>query len=263
MASANNIGNRFVYVEPLYACYWLGECNGTHELVNCSDWKNELRGKVGYYFSENGEYRQFKGSDNGNMILRSNPRGVTEINLLIFREYQGATEILLVTRNLKEKNKRKPLTAFPSSNPFRKEWNVLEVVHRTLGFITNSDELIQTVKEEQLRKFFFSNASVVYPIYFNERQADLLDSTFRRKLGYEQLHWVRLNRILNSIEGLSLITFKQLQEDPNSLPYIKEDSSLPETIVVSRPRLPLWSHTLRLLILLEQEYGIDRFLHGS
>ncbi|CAF1256593.1 unnamed protein product [Adineta steineri] len=38
-------------VNQRYACYWTNQCQGHHELDQCQDRRNQLRGKLGIYYS--------------------------------------------------------------------------------------------------------------------------------------------------------------------------------------------------------------------
>ena len=128
MASSTSSGyssqSSSIAVNPRYSCFWLDSCCGQHELTACSHWKNDLRGKLGIYYSPNGFYKRFARDALNNVHLSHNPTGCTTVHLLIYRiRPNGEKEVLFGLshrRNTRDEATRHPLLSFPSSKPCKR-----------------------------------------------------------------------------------------------------------------------------------------------
>lgn len=171
-------------VNPLYECNWSDECQGRHELDDCRKRKNELRGKLGIYYSPNAMFKRFQYDEMNNLSLEHNPTGCTMVNLLIFKKENDEISLLFVMKLLKQKRHdhdeetiRQPLLALPSSNPRTKNEIPKQVAARALNIITNENEITADVRS-RLKRFLFVDASTIYPLYLTNDQADLLTNHF-------------------------------------------------------------------------------------
>ena len=188
-----------------YACYWLDDCRGFHEVDHCPAREKDLRGKLGIYYSPNAMYNRYSVDKQNNVSLKSNPTGRTMINLLIYRKRDDQVQVLFVTKLLIEKNRkdqadknRQLVLALPSSNPQKKEERPEIVATRALETITDRKELLEKLRPH-LKRFLFVDASVVYPLFLTEERANLLTEHFTPNEEVHSLHWFPLEYVLSEL----------------------------------------------------------------
>lgn len=211
--------NTTVTVNPRYACYWLDECRGFHEVDHCAARKGDLRGKLGIYYSPNAMYNRYSVDKQNNLSLKSNPTGRTMINLLIHRKCDDQVQVLFVTKSLTDKNRkdqadqnRQPLLALPSSNPREKEERPESVATRALETVTDRKELLEKLRPH-LTRFLFVDASVVYPLFLTEERANLLTKHFTPSEEVLSLHWFPLEYVLSKLPACSNYLRQPAQRD--------------------------------------------------
>ena len=190
---------------PSYACYWLDNCRGSHEVDDCTARKEELGGKLGIYYSSDARYKRYSVDKQNNKSLKSNPTGRKKINLLIYRKRDDQVQVLFVTKLRTDKNRKdqldknwQPLLALPSSSPREKEERPELVATRALETITNRKELLEKLRSH-LKRFLFVDANVVYPLFLTEERANLLTEHFTPNEEVHSLHWFPLEYVLSKL----------------------------------------------------------------
>jgi hypothetical protein len=185
---------------PRYACYWLDSCRGQHELNQCSHWRDELRGKLGIYYSPNNIYKRFSHDHLSNVNLTNNPTGCTTVHLLIYTiRSQGETEILFGLSNRKDahiEDNRRPLLSFPVSKPRERGEYGIPIARRAFEWVTDQTDISQ---QGLKKRFLYQHANVIYPLYVTNEQANTLTQNFIANEELMSLHWFPLTAVLERL----------------------------------------------------------------
>jgi hypothetical protein len=127
------------------------------------------------------------------------------VNLLIYKKENNAISLLFVTKLRKEKRQdneeeqnRQLLLTLPSSHPCKKEEHASQVAVRALESVTNTKESSPELRK-RLKRFLFVDASVIYPLYFTNDQANHLTAQFSSNEEITSLHWFPLSTVLKQL----------------------------------------------------------------
>lgn len=184
-----------------YLCYWHPTCNGQHELNQCEYWENELRGKLGMYYSHQGIYKLFERDQLSTCNLEYNNTGCTRVNLLVYNIEMK--EVLFGLKWCKERRsdrQKRLLLAFPSAQPCRRSERMLRIPSRAFEWLTTDTEFAnQCLKHNLKNRFIFHDANVVYPVLLTNEQALKLTNEFHRNEEFQTLHWFSLSEILSQL----------------------------------------------------------------
>lgn len=245
-------------VNPYYACQWLVSCGGQHEMDQCIDRKNQLKGIEAVYYSPIGDFRDFYRENSRNYRLKYNPKASTRVHLLIYTiRANGEREILFGLarrRKVGGGHQDRPFLSFPCATPTKRGDYGRSVVPRALHFIT--DRL--TILDEGLRPhFMFQHSNVIYAVHVSTEQADMLIQNFAPNEDFEALHWISLETILESLTQWSTV--------PNNEQIIRKlarDEFIdPEGIYITN-QYELWSVNAACLMYIQKHVpgGFDTFL---
>ena len=183
-----------------YACYWLDSCRGQHELTECLRWREELRGKLGIYYSPNGIYKRFELDPISGVQLEYNPTGCTTVHILVYTiRSNGEREILFGLSNRKYNDRetsRRPLLSFPTAKPRKRGEYGLSIAQRAFEWITDQ---INIRKQGLKSRFLFQHANVIYPVLLTKEQADNLTQNFTANTMLLSLHWFSLALVLGRL----------------------------------------------------------------
>lgn len=250
-------------VDPRYACHWTDTCQGQHELNRCPIRQNELRGKLGIYYSPNGIYKRFSRDQINNAPLENNPTGCTMINLLIYKNENNQPWLLFVTKLVKQKHPdnrevtRQFLLTLPSSHPHKKNEDPKNVAARALESITNNNEIHRDLRS-RLQRFFFLDASAIYSLYLTNEQANLLTDQFSSNEDVTALHWFPLSTVLNQLPSWDDYISKQAEG--NELAQIRHPIHAGIRLNDDDENSTLWSVTATYLMCIENHVGFKEFL---
>jgi hypothetical protein len=251
-------------VNSRYACYWLKNCQGQHEVDDCKARRSELRGKLGIYYSPNAIFKRFSRDQINNLPLESNPTGSTMINLLIYKKHNDEIWLLFITKFLKEKQhegvvgqNRQLLLTLPSSNPREKNEMAKQVAVRALESITNENEITKDLRG-RLKRFLFVDASVIYPLYLTNEQADLLTTHFSANDEVISLHWFTLSTVLDQLPEWNNYLGKQAEED--ELAQIRHHTHAGIKLNTENEEYTMWSVAACCLLCIRNHVGFETFL---
>lgn len=251
-------------VNPRYACYWTDNCKGKHELDSCRIRPNELRGKLGIYYSPNSIYKRFSRDQINNLPLGHNPTGCTMISLLIYKNENNETWLLFVTKLVKEKQPddgertvRQLLLALPSSNPRKKNEDLKNVAARALESITNTSEINKDLRS-RLKRFLFVDANAIYPLYLNNEQANLLTTQFSSNEEVTSLHWHPLSTVLSKLPEWNDYLSRPAEE--NELAQIRHPTRVGIQLNNDDENSKIWSVTTSSLMCIRNHVGFEEFL---
>ncbi|CAF1187830.1 unnamed protein product [Adineta steineri] len=251
-------------VNQRYACYWTNQCQGHHELDQCQDRRNQLRGKLGIYYSPVARYNRYVRDEINNLSLEFNPTGCTMINLLIYKIEKNETWLLFVSKSVKEKRQhdrvevtRQLLLTFPSSNPCRRDEHQIQVAERALKTITNENEILSSLRS-RLKRFLFVDASSIYPLYLTNEQADILTEKFSPNDEVTSLHWFRLSTVLSQLpEWNNYLTREAIGKE---LAQVRHDDLSGIRLSEENEAGTLWSVTAFCLMCIRNHVGFEEFL---
>lgn len=244
-------------INPHYACYWLDSCRGKHELNQCSHWREELRGKLGIYYSPNGIYKRFSRDQLSSADLRHNPTGCTTVTLLIYTiRSNGDREILFALSNRKEDHQgdRHPLLSFPMSKPRKRGEYGMPIARRAFEWVTDRTDISQQGLKS---RFLYQHANVIYPLYVTNEQVDLLTQNFIPNEELTSLHWFPLTTVLECLPEWNNFLIHETTE--NELAQHEHINP----IGIQLGEYHLWSVTVGCLICI-REYipgGFETFLN--
>jgi hypothetical protein len=247
-----------VQLNPHYLCYWVDSCNGQHELNRCPYWDDELRGKLGIYYSPSGTYELFTEDRISGVNLENNNTGCTKVHLLVYNDEKK--EVLFGLRWCKEsKNdlRKRPLLAFPSAQPRRRSERMIRIPPRAFEWLTtDTDFAEQCLKQGLKNRFLFQNANVIYPVYLTNEQASRLTQSFVQNEEFRSLHWFPLSQILSQLPPWP--NYIKQNKTENELAQIRHDR--PTGIQLGR--YELWSVTAMCLMCIREHVpgGFDTFL---
>ncbi|UJR07980.1 hypothetical protein I4U23_012259 [Adineta vaga] len=244
-------------INPNYRCYWLNSCQGNHELRSCSHWREELRGKLGIYYSSNGMYRRFSRDNLSGVNLEHNPTGCTTVHLLIYTiRSDGMKEILFGLSNRRENHDdstRRPLLSFPFSKPCKRREPGLNIARRAFKWISDDETIARQVLKSH---FLFQHANVIYPWYVTNEQANLLTNNFQANEELISLHWFPLTSVLECLpEWKNFLTSQATENELAQHEHIDQ-------IGIQLGEYHLWSVTASCLLCI-REYipgGFETFL---
>jgi hypothetical protein len=251
-------------VNPRYACYWTDNCKGKHELDSCRIRPNELRGKLGIYYSPNGIYKRFGRDQINNLPLENNPTGCTMISLLIYKNENNEPWLLFVTKLVKEKQPddgertvRQLLLALPSSNPRKKNEDLKNVAARALESITNTSEINKDLRS-RFKRFLFVDANATYPLYLNNEQANLLTTQFSSNEEVTSLHWYPLSTVLSKLPEWN--DYLSRQAEGNELEQVRHPTRVGIQLNNDDENSKIWSVTTSSLMCIRNHVGFEEFL---
>jgi len=251
-------------VNPRYACYWSDKCHGQHELDDCQLRKSQLRGKLGIYYSSNAMFKRFKYDNENDLSLEHNPTGCTMVNLLIYKQENNEISLLFVMKQLKEKRHdheegiiRQPLLALPASYPCRKDEIPKQVAVRALETITDKSEITVDVRV-RLKRFLFVDASVIYPLYLTNDQANLLTNDFFQNEEVTSLHWFPLSTVLNQLPEWN--DYLSKQEEGKNLAQVRHPNLTGIKLNKDNLEYTMWSVTSFCLMCIRNHVGFETFL---
>jgi hypothetical protein len=242
---------------PRYACYWLDECRGQHELNQCDYWPKELRGKLGIYYSPNGIYKRFSYDRISDVNLTYNPTGCTTVHLLIYTiRSQGEKEILFGLSNRREAHEeanRRALLSFPLSKPRKCGEYGMPIARRAFEWITDRTDICQQGLKS---RFLYQHANVIYPFYVTNEQADLLTHNFIANEQLISLHWFPLKTVLERLpECKKFLTHQATRNELAQHQHI-------HPIGIQLGECHLWSVTAACLMCIREHVpgGFETFL---
>lgn len=188
-------------INARYACYWLDSCQGQHELNQCPFWRQELRGKLGIYYAEDGAYQTFNRDSLSRADLSHNQTGCTTVHLLIYTiRPEGEKQILFGLCKRKEnleKSHQCLRLAFPSSKPRKRNECGIPIVQRALEWISNRSDFVP--ENGFMSRFLFQHASAIYPLYLTNKEANTLTENFTPNEIFRSLHWFSLKYVLEKL----------------------------------------------------------------
>lgn len=247
-------------VNALYACYWLPSCGGRHEINKCAVQKRDLRGKLGIYYSSDGKYQEFERDQISHVDLRSNKKGCTMVNLLIYKR-QNDELWLLFARKPKEietEGEDKKFLAFPSSKPFKKNGCQKDVAARALESITNVPAIRRNI-QNRLQRFLFVDASVIYPLYLTNEDADALVNEFSPNEEVVSIHWFPLSMVSGRLPQWD--DYLREPAEGNELAQIRRIKTETVTLTDGDNEYKVWGVATLYLMCIRNDPGFDTFLH--
>ncbi|CAF0767963.1 unnamed protein product [Didymodactylos carnosus] len=239
---------------PRYACYWLDSCRGDHELNQCTHWRNELRGKLGIYYSPSGIYKRFSEDRISGVKLQFNPTGCTTVHLLVFNDNR---DILFGMKWCHEKHDddddRRLLLTFPSAKPRKQGEYGLPIAQRAFQWLSEDNKLSEGLK----KRFLYQHANVIYPCHLTNDQATSLTKTFTTNEELLSLHWFPLTKVLENLPVWN--NYLLSKEKPNELAQI--DGIQPMEVKLGE-ECRLWSVITRSLMCIREHVpgGFEEFL---
>ncbi|CAF1928653.1 unnamed protein product [Rotaria magnacalcarata] len=262
--SGISCSSTFSTVNPQYACYWTPNCNGYHEFDDCPIRSRQLRGKLGIYYSPNAVFKRFMRDQINGLQLESNPTGCTMVNLLIYKIENDETWLLFATKLLRQqqqKNAVKPsqqlLLALPSSHPSKKDELQKDTAARVLEYITNETEVTKNIRS-RLKRFFFVDASVIYPLLLNTEEVNRLKTDFSTNEEIRSLHWFPLSMVLSRMPQWD--DYLRMEATEKELAQIRHNFPEQMKLNTDNQEYTMWSPTQCYLMCIRNHVGFDTFL---
>jgi hypothetical protein len=247
-------------INPRYICEWVDTCrNPKHELDDCRVRKEELRGKLGIYYSENAAYKEFDYDGINGVSLKANPTGCTMIHLLIYKKENDEMYLLFATKSVMEKSKREPLLTFPSSYPYKKNEAKIDVAARALKTLTNENEIIKNI-QSNLKRFIFIDANVIYPLYLTNEHAKLLTDHFVSNDEVSSIQWFRFSTVHKQLPPWDDYLDSRQAGNNGELLQIKPSNHIGTQLKEGDKELTLWSVTAMCLKCIRNHVGFEIFL---
>jgi hypothetical protein len=209
-------------------------------------------------------FKRFQYDEMNDLSLEYNPTGCTMVNLLIHKQENNEIWLLFVTKLLKEKNQdndertqRQSLLTFPSSYPCRKDEIPKQVAERALTTITDKNEITKNVRSH-LKRFLFVDASVIYPLYLTNDQANLLTNHFSPNDEVLSLHWFPLSTVLNELPEWN--DYLSKQEAGKHLAQVRHPNFAGIRLKKDNEDYTMWSVTVVCLMCIRNHVGFETFL---
>jgi len=248
-----------VQLNPHYLCYWADSCNGQHELNQCPYWEDELRGKLGIYYSPSGTYELFTQDRISGVNLENNNTGCTTVRLLIYNDEKK--EVLFGLKSCKEtingREERRRLLTFPSAQPRRRNERMFRIPPRAFEWLTtNTDFANQCLQQGLKNRFLFQNANVIYPVRLTNEQASKLTQNFVQNEEFQSLYWFPLSQILSQLPPWpNYLKQNKTENELAQVPHIKPTG-------IQLGRYQLWFVTATCLMCIREHVpgGFDTFL---
>jgi hypothetical protein len=244
-------------VNEHFACYWLDSCRGRHELNDCSHWREEVRGKLGIYYSPSGIFKRFAYDHISGVNLEHNPTGCTTVHLLIYTiRSQGEKEILFGISERKDtdnETNRRPLLSFPLSKPRKRSEYGTPIAQRAFEWVTNRTDISQQGLKS---RFLYQHANLIYPLYLTNEQADILTQKFVPNEQLFSLHWFPVTTVLERLPEWK----NYLTDEATSNKLAQHEHITPTGIQLGEHYL--WSVTAACLMCIREHVpgGFETFL---
>jgi hypothetical protein len=209
-------------------------------------------------------FKRFVRDQINNLPLENNPTGCTMISLLIYKNENNETWFLFATKSVKEKRpdngeglSQQLLLTLPSSNPREKNEFQKQVAVRALESITNENAILKDVRS-RLKRFLFVDASVIYPLYLTNEQADLLTTHFSPNEEVFSLHWFPLSTVLSQLPEWN--DYLSRQAAGNELAQIRHHTHTGIKLNKGDEQHTMWSVTATCLMCIRNHVGFEEFL---